>query len=160
MKTYVLTLSQFFQKKHKRIGEPTCFRQKFENKDKIHTIRANKKLWFERLDNIYNHDAILSIRQWSGKPYASKQIVLADLTAENACVGVQELVFEDNDVMKPRIVVEPNLFAPEGKLIPVEPELLANNDGLSLEDWVEWFKSYDLSKPMAVIQFTSFRYRD
>lgn len=52
------------------------------------------------------------------------------------------------------------LFYPEGKLIPVEPELLAKNDGLSLEDWIEWFKSYDLSEPMAVIHFTSFRYKE
>ncbi len=35
---------------------------------------------------------------------------------------------------------------------------LARNDGLSLEDWEAWFKDYDLSKPMAIIHFTPFRY--
>lgn len=53
-----------------------------------------------------------------------------------------------------------NLFYPEGKLIPVEPALLAKNDGLSLDDWIEWFRSYDISESMAVIHFTSFRYRE
>lgn len=34
----------------------------------------------------------------------------------------------------------------------------AANDGLSLSDWREWFKGYDLTKPMAIIHFTPFRY--
>lgn len=160
MKTYIVTLSQFFQKKHKRNGQPTHFREKFQNREKIHTIRAAKELWFGRFDDIYNQEALLSMRQWSGKPYASKQIILADLTAAKDGIGVQELIFEDNDLMKPRIVIKPNLFYPEGKLIPVEPALLAKNDGLSLDDWIEWFRSYDISEPMVIIHFTSFRYTD
>lgn len=35
---------------------------------------------------------------------------------------------------------------------------LAKNDGLSLEDFKAWFKNYDLSEPLAIIQFTKFRY--
>jgi hypothetical protein len=37
-------------------------------------------------------------------------------------------------------------------------ENIAVNDGLSYEDWREWFKDYDLSKPLAIIQFTKYRY--
>jgi hypothetical protein len=37
-------------------------------------------------------------------------------------------------------------------------EVLANNDGLSLKDFKDWFKGYDLSQPMAIIHFTKFRY--
>lgn len=40
----------------------------------------------------------------------------------------------------------------------IDREILANNDGLSKEDWQEWFRGYDLSKPMAIIHFTKFRY--
>ena len=36
---------------------------------------------------------------------------------------------------------------------------LAANDGLSLADWKEWFKNYDLTQPLAVIQFTPFKYQ-
>lgn len=36
--------------------------------------------------------------------------------------------------------------------------VLANNDGLTLEDWNEWFRGYNLSNSLAVIQFTKFRY--
>lgn len=36
--------------------------------------------------------------------------------------------------------------------------LLANNDGLSHEDWLAWFAKEDKSQAFAIIQFTSFRY--
>jgi len=32
------------------------------------------------------------------------------------------------------------------------------NDGLSFDDWLDWFKDYDLTKPMAIIHFTPMRY--
>ena len=39
---------------------------------------------------------------------------------------------------------------------------LAKNDGLSLEDWQEWFKAHEkdtvYDKPLAIIHFTNFRY--
>lgn len=35
---------------------------------------------------------------------------------------------------------------------------VANNDGLKYLDWRRWFKDYDLSKPLAVVHFTKFRY--
>ena len=37
-------------------------------------------------------------------------------------------------------------------------ENIAYNDGLSFEDWKEWFKKYDISKKLAIIHFTKFRY--
>lgn len=36
--------------------------------------------------------------------------------------------------------------------------VIFENDGLSLADWCDWFRHYDLSKPMAIINFTKFRY--
>ena len=39
---------------------------------------------------------------------------------------------------------------------------LAKNDGLSLEDWQEWFKGHEHDtvhdNPLAIIHFTNFRY--
>jgi len=37
---------------------------------------------------------------------------------------------------------------------------IARNDGLSFDDFEEWFKDYDLSKPMAIIHYSDFRYSD
>ena len=36
------------------------------------------------------------------------------------------------------------------------PLHLSNNDGLDFDDWKEWFKGYDLSKPLAIIHFTKY----
>ena len=151
VKTYVITLSQVFPATHPRAGEPTEFKEKFQRKSKLHTIRANWPLWARRVNDVRNGCAVLSVRQWTGKPYRSKQIEIARLEAADG-VGVQMLKFDkDRDGM-----VSLRRFTIDGSFLDIET--LAKNDGLSLEDWKAWFKDYDLSKPMAILQFTDFRY--
>jgi hypothetical protein len=162
MKTYVITLSSHFLANHKRAGEETHFKEKFTlgqgltdydtpSMAKLHTIRANYPLWEKRIKEIQKRRAALSIRQWTGKPYRSKQIEIARLSAEDG-VGIQKLSFDKDKDGVPSL----KFFNINGKYI--DREILANNDGLSLEYWQEWFSCYDLSKPMAIIHFTKFRY--
>lgn len=162
MKTYVITLSRQFPKGHKHAGEPTNFYEKFvkgrgdysciyrdfweSTPPKLHTIRANYPLWAKRIAEVEKGDACLSIRQWTGKPYRSKQVEIARLTKEDG-VGIQELMFDDT---------APEYCCTNDGYIPCED--IARNDGLSREDWEDWFKSYDKSQPMAIIHFTKFRY--
>lgn len=146
IKTYVITLSKHFLSTHKRAGEPTDFKEKFLNGEKIHTIRANYPLWEKRIKEVQEGRAVLSIRQWTGKPYRSKQVEIATLTAEND-VGLQRLEFTDCRLRFPYTDSEWTSIVS-----------LAKNDGLSLNDWVGWFGGYDLSEPMAIIHFTKFRY--
>lgn len=164
MKTYVITLSQNFPAKHPRKGEPTDFRTKFlsarysqeggtlyvasDGKRKLHTIRANYELWRKRFEQIKRGEACLSVRQWSGKPYCSKQIEIARLTKEDG-IGLQRLEFYNGCLQQPIL----------SSGMTIRAEMLAQNDGLLFEDWLDWFKSYDLSKPLAIIHFTTFRYR-
>ena len=162
MKTYVITLSRCFLANHKRAGEETHIKEKFilgqgltdydtPSMAKLHTIRANYPLWERRIRDIQEGNAVLSVRQWTGKPYRSKQVEIARLTAANG-VGIQKLSFDkDRDG-----VSSLKFFDINGKYI--DWEILANNDGLSLEYWKEWFQGYDLSKPLAIIHFTKFRY--
>ena len=151
MKTYYLTLSQGFPATHARAGQPTGFKENL-CKTKMHTIRANYEFWKNRFEQIEKGEACLSIRQWTGKPYRSKQVEIARLTREDG-IGIQKLELELADklfgIYHPRI--------DDGKGVSSIEEL-ANNDGLSLNDWREWFKDYDLSQPMAIIHFTPFRY--
>ena len=174
-KTYVLTLSEFFPKTHSKAGTPTGFKDKFtlgqscpdcnETQDlscehisnctgcmrtflfpKLHTIRSNYPLWEKRIKEIQEGYAVLSIRQWSGNPYRSKQVEIAMLTAENG-IGIQRLdIF---DFMRPAKVDSSQL---------VDLTDLANNDGLSFSDWYHWFRLTDVIKPMVIIHFTKFRY--
>ena len=146
MKTYVITLSRNFLAYHKRAGEETHFKEKFLSGEKLHTIRANYPLWEKRIKEVQEGRAILSIRQWTGKPYRSKQVEIATLTAENG-VGLQRLEFTDCRLRFPYVGSEWTSMIS-----------LAKNDGLSLNDWVGWFGGYDLSEPMAIIHFTKFRY--
>ena len=149
MKTYVLTVSRTFPKTHKRAGEQTWFVEKINEAGmpisdepimgkKIHTIRANYELWKKRIDEVQKGNAIISIRYWSGKPYNSKQVEICQLNRFSG-IGLEEVIIpcmNDIDHIKQ----------------------LAKNDGLSLEDFEEWFKKYDFSKPLAIIHFTAFRY--
>ena len=160
MKTYVLTVSRTFPKTHKRAGEETFFKERILSalsKDplmwnKIHTIRANYVLWANRIKEIQEGKAILSIRYWSGKPYNSKQVGICQLD-KNSGIGVQKLGFYYDRIDEPFIDTPEQHIGYVGKT-----NLFAKNDGLSLEDFKDWFRKYDLSKPMAIIHFTKFRY--
>jgi len=150
-KTYVLTVSQNFPKTHPRSGESTGFVEAIkklftEQQTKIHTIRANYPLWEKRIAEINAGNAVLSIRYWTGKPYNSKQ---EEILVLEGC-GVQKIT----SFMWQYAILD---LLEEGT-DSIEIETLAKNDGLSLTDFVNWFKGYDLSKPMAIIQFTNFRY--
>lgn len=151
MKKYIITLSKFFLKQHIRAGEETGFKDSFLKGKKVHTIRANYNLWEARIKEVQEGKAVLSIRQWSGLPYRSKQDEITELSKEDG-VGIQKLTF--NKDSNGEFFLED--FDIDGKYIDFDK--LAANDGLLKEDWYRWFKKYDLSKPMAVIHFTSFRY--
>lgn len=164
MKTYVITLSQHFPATHPKAGKRTLFASKvldtFNDKpsvDKIdsdykrHTIRANYPLWAKRFEQIERGEACLSIRQWTGEPYRSKQVEIARLTKEDG-IGLQELIYKKENRLSPaRYTIED---------CEIDTRMLAENDGLTLEDWESWFSNpkYDLSQSMAIIHFTNFRY--
>lgn len=160
MKTYVITLSQVFPTTHPKAGIPTGFEHKLHAAIngwsdhahlKLHTIRANYPLWAKRFEQIERGEAYLSVRQWSGKPYASKQVEIARLTKEDG-IGLQELIYKKENRLSPaRYTIED---------CEIDTRMLAENDGLTLADWEAWFSNpkYDLSKPMAIIHFTKFRY--
>lgn len=174
MKTYVLMLSEVFPKTHSRAGQPTYFKYKFVlgqgcpncttpqdlsgmnisecngcvracSFPKLHTIRANYPLWEKRIKEVYEGRAMLSVRQWTGTPYRSKQVEIANLTAENG-VGIQ-LMELTNDFTECIIGNQHYSYVS-----------VAEKDGLHPADWLDWFDRYDLSKPMAIIHFTKFRY--
>ena len=158
MKTHVLTVSRTFPKTHKRAGEETDFVINLfhainpvvysDSVDKkIHTIRSNYPLWEKRIKEVQEGKAILSLRYWSGKPYHSKQVEFAQLDKDSGC-GVQSIQ------MTPFGWVVNSSYSD-----PTSNEL-AKNDGLSLDDFYEWFRgktTIDM-EPMAIIHFTGFRY--
>jgi hypothetical protein len=139
-----------FHKKQIQIFEAIQYFEKLI-KSKLHTIRGSYELWKKRIDNVNSGSAILSLRYWSGKPYNSKQVEVCQLDKDSG-IGIQKLVFFIPDISKPLIEIN------ETYHLSIAPNLLCKNDGLSIEDFKEWFRPYKLDKPLAIIHFTNFKY--
>lgn len=146
MITYYLMIAQTFPKTHIRKGQPTGFPLAIKHYDKIHTIRGNYNLWAKRFEKIDAGKAILSVRIWDGVPYHSNQIEIFKYDKTHN-VGIQKILFDDYLYS---CQIDDKRFG--------DMWWLSKNDGLSSEDFEDWFKGYDFSKPMAIIHFTDFRY--
>lgn len=166
LKTYNIMLSKVFPVTHKRAGEPTFFSQKVQaakyptvypdEVPKLHTIRANYPLWKERIAKVLAGEAEICLRQWTGKPYCSKTVEIMRLTAEDG-VGIQKLNFGWRGDKQVPVIEGWYMDGFHGS-----KQELAKNDGLSLDDWQEWFKNHENDtvhdNPLAIIHFTKFRY--
>lgn len=141
LKTYVITLSKTFQQGHPRAGQPTNFRESIESGTKIHTIRCNYDLWAKRLDEVIAGRAVLSVRQWSGKPYDSKQEPPISILTKDDGVGYQKITQE-------RLFTDYFIINEFG----------ARHDGLSISDFYNWFDPKPTKEPYIIIHFTPFRY--
>lgn len=144
MKKYIVIISQTFPLTHPRGGEATNFKESIKEHSKIHTLRGNFEYWEKRFKSIEAGEAELIIKAWTGKPYKSKQIELFRFSKTDG-IGIQK--FE---------------WTSEGIYIDEKPTKLqinqiANSDGLSKQDFVDWFADYP-NEPLAILHFTAFRY--
>ncbi len=172
IKRYRLGVSRTFPTTHPKKGKPTFFVEKIQLSldllieapgdfvidldPKLHTCRANYPLWEKRMKEVQAGRAVIELFYWEGKPYRSKQVVFAVLDKDSGC-GVQELRFEVSNMYFPAVMVEEHGIDKYKRIIG-GVEKLAKNDGLLFDDFEAWFKGYNLSEPMAIIQFTKFRY--
>jgi len=145
----VITFSRVFPAYHSRKGEPTYFveafykslfvakvipkelhgsfnHQKFINGfKKHHTIRAGKR--FKKGD-------FFSPRVWSGKPYHSKQVILA---SDIEIKQVWNIEIDKDGLIR---INDSNQVLSLGF-----ESVLAENDGLSYNDFKDWFSKLPFS---------------
>ena len=130
--------------------------------EKLHTIRENYELWKRRIDEVNTGNAVLSVRKWSGKPRQSKQVELFRFDKDSG-IGVQKLQWICARIET--AIISPSIndncmfeaIAPGESLYNTRE--ICRNDGLSEQDFRDWFKNYDLTTPKAIIHFTpKFRY--
>lgn len=139
----VITFSRVFPADHPKAGEPTYFVEKLVKsfnqirpphdvpdeifskemyyicEPKHHTIRSG---------NRWKAGDTFSPRVWSGKPYQSKQIIIApDLEVKKTYSLVLGLNSKDFYLNGIRITPDDMLF-------------IAENDGLKLSEFLSWFK--------------------
>ena len=139
-KQVVLMIAKNFLAYHKRAGQATEFEAKIKDKDKVHTIRPNYEKWKEKIEEVKSGKSELVLKQWEGRPYHSTPNKL--------------FIFDDVEVSKLTKTAD-GFFVNDTK--KVEPKDLAKNDGLSLQDFEDWFKVFP-TEPMAILHFNSFRY--
>lgn len=148
-KKVILTLCKTFPVTHRRAGEMTLFEAKIASATKIHTIRGNRGgVWDQRYKDIASGRKYLSIREWTGRPYNSEQREFG----RKDTIGLQHITmtYTSSDAL-PKCWVD-------GNMVPVET--VAKNDGLVVEDFVNWFFGSSKSNVFegVVIHFTPFRY--
>jgi len=145
LKTYVLTVSKTFMKGHPRCGDTTGFKDAILEGKKIHTIRAGEH-WRKVIERVNAGKAILSVREWSSKPYASKQVEICQFT---------KLGFQDFEFKFGYGYIYPFV---DGKGVNVDDFCdLTENDGLKKHDFLSWFK-YPKPFKGLIIHFTDLRY--
>jgi hypothetical protein len=122
--------------------------------EKIHTIRRNHTFWRRRLARAEE----LSIRCWKEKPRHSPQIEIKLITpyVKNGKFGVQKIC-KINDGKSPGSAFSFYLVEVHEPQTRLDLSLLAKNDELTLQKFIDWFKDYP-EGDMALIHFTNFRY--
>ena len=138
----VLMLAHSFLSTHPRAGEPTGFKEAYQDGRKIHTIRANAKGYYKDGDTV-------SVRQWTGRPRASKQVEIGVST-----IGLEPMAM---NAITGRI----DLCSVNGSF--VDPVTIAHNDGLHLGTFYDWFfpRGRGAFRGLFegdILHFTEFRY--
>lgn len=149
-KKIITILSREFPHGHKKAGCSTLFAILLMTGRKIHTIRDDEKgLWEQRVSDINEGRKLLCVREWTGKPYNSEQREIKAYVQ----IGLQRLTMTYGvDDELPQAWVD-------GKEVPVET--LAKNDGLSIEDFVDYFFGCGNKSNVfegVILHFTDFRY--
>lgn len=163
MKVVVILTKRFFDG-HPRAGEETHFADLVRDGKKIHTCRDNADYWCNKIERLKAAGGTLSIREWEGKPYRSRQITIADIPAEQ--VDVQRLTVQRayvhilNSNAEPLVGYRATI---NDKLVPMKE--LATNDGFDrerdFEDFIDplFDKYHSDTITLAVIYFNNYRYQ-
>lgn len=141
-------IAKNFLATHPRKGQPTKFKEKILAGEKIHTIRHNYAHWEKVAKEVNAGTAILVLKEWIGRPYHTKQVEIKRLEK----IGLQSVVFDTNFNYI-------DCSATDKSKLLVMGEKLAENDGLSKEDFKAWFDKPDPKEKFAIIHFTDFIYK-
>lgn len=128
-KQIIIMLSRVYPKKHTKAGEPTNFGKLLEVGRKIHTIRGNYDLWKVNEEKMKSGKYFISVRQWSGRPYHSKQVEIAQIRTP---ILVQRMELRYNHRTD-------SITAETDDKRWVDWMQIAYNDGMNTEDFKEWF---------------------
>jgi hypothetical protein len=166
VKTYVITMMVKFPRQGIVVPSPTGFKKKILTGEKKHTIRQNYHFWKKRIDEINAGKAILSVRQWTGKPYNSEQKEIKQF--KQGEVGYQRVTIEQKPVGKfsdYTVLLSVGVLDPGQKRVTGDGykylsgkkiKQLAENDGITIEQMQKFFNKGVLDG--IIIHFSDLRY--
>ncbi len=127
----VIMIAKKFMKDHPRAGEPTGFWMAIICGRKKHTIRAG---------NRFKAGEIVSLREWRGLPYRSKQREFAQVFIDSVW-PITIKPYRDRSPERRRFVIhiKDRYVADWTGTANITQKELAKNDGLSKEDFLSWF---------------------
>jgi len=129
------------------VPKPTGFKKKILSGEKRHTIRHSYEFWKKRIDEINAGRAILSVRQWSGRPYNSKQKEIKQFKQGEVSYQSVAITGQASDVGIQQSSGGYKLLS--NKKI----KTLAENDGVTLKQFQSFFKGGVLDG--IIIHFTT-----
>lgn len=146
-----IMFSRLFPTTHSRRGEPTRFIEKVMLGEKIHQIRRSYDKWKILADKTNEKRYSISLCQWAATPRRSKHVEIGLLESR---IGVQRIVMQYN------AKADSVLATVDDKEVPIET--LAENEGLSVNDFKDWFfgknRDEDATYNGCVVHLTEFRY--
>ena len=119
----VITVSKVFPKGHINEGFPTNFIDKILQKEKVHTIRAGSR---------WKSSDMYSLRVWSDKPYRSPQTIMQE---DKPVCRVAEISIHE---YFSGVDIDGRVYF--GKDLNAVLQELADNDGLTLDQFKGWFE--------------------
>lgn len=144
--------SRMFPTTHSRRGEPTRFIEKVMLGEKIHCIRRQHDRWKHLAEKTEKSRYDISLCQWSATPRRSKPHQVGLFSGTIGVQRVQMLYFHETD----------NIIITVDGNIDVPVETMAANEGLSVNDFKEWFfgknRTGNDEYNGCIIHFTKFRY--
>ena len=135
MKTYTLMLSKTFPATHPCAGQPTDFESKVLIGEKRHTLRSNYEFWRKRLLAVNEGKAVIVVKQWDGRPYYSTPREIFRLGSKTKWSPIYYC-----DSMLHGLYYQMTKQNPKCTYV----DLLAKNDGLTLDQFRAWFNPKDL----------------
>lgn len=144
--------SRLFPTTHSRRGEQTKFIEKVMLGEKIHTIRRQYDRWKHVAEKCAGKPCEISLCQWRATPRRSNHVQVGLIEAQP---GVQRLRMKYNpDSDSITAIVDDNKT--------VNPETLAENEGLTIDEFKEWFfgRNRNMSQEFkgCILHLTQFRY--
>lgn len=133
-KTFVIFLAKNYLSNHPKKGQFTHFLQAVKDGKKKHTIRGNYDYWENIVKQVNASEAIISVRQWSGRPYHSSPVEVFQLHEAE----IERVHFERPTKQQPRKVA----FIKIGdvKKTGADFDKVARNDGFNyVDDFMAWF---------------------